>query len=127
MINIVLKVYSNRSFRINIFLIRKIDKEFLKQTNCTIFYNFYYGNSLFRQFNKVQPNNYPPVIKNMLNMIQHLLLSLGGSIGPIVILAKSLCIADTEEGIAVKAKLVGSVLAVNGIASFLQATFGTRL
>jgi len=69
----------------------------------------------------------PPWYMCIIFGFQHLLLSLGGSIGPIVILAKSLCIADTEEGIAVKAKLVGSVLAVNGIASFLQATFGTRL
>ena len=58
--------------------------------------------------------------------MQHLLLSLGGSIGPIIILAENICIPETQEGITVKAKLVGSVLAVNGIASFLQATFGTR-
>jgi len=69
----------------------------------------------------------PPWYMCIVFGFQHLLLSLGGSIGPIIILAENICIPETQEGITVKAKLVGSVLAVNGIASFLQATFGTRL
>jgi len=72
-------------------------------------------------------NDVPPWYMCILFAFQHCFLSLGGSIGAPLIIADAICIPKDSSGETAKAYLVGSVLVVNGICSFIQATFGTRL
>ena len=44
-----------------------------------------------------------------------------------LLFANSMCIPNDDEGNKVKAILAGSVLVGDGVSTFIQTTFGTRL